>query len=626
MQHKQKKKETIEAVIAVARNGMGYIGKDIEIPHNLLNTALNGDTVLIERSGKKDGEVLRVLERSRDTFVGVLEREQEYLFLVPDDRRMYTDILITDPKGGAPGDKVLVKMHPWKNSRKDPEGKILKIIGRAGEHETEIQSIVLDRGFDLDFPKEVEAEAYKLKEAKEVFLKKESLTRKDFRNTITFTIDPHDAKDFDDALSFKKLENGTIEVGIHIADVSAYIQEGDSIDIEAEDRATSIYLVDRTIPMLPEVLSNDVCSLNPETDKLTFSAVFELNEQGEVLTEWFGETIINSNKRFTYKEAQDTIDKKKGIFFDELNTLNEISKKLREERIKQGSIDFEQDEIEFELDEFGNPIDVLRKERIETNMLIEDFMLLANRRVASYVKDDGVFIYRIHDKPDPERIQDLSIFLKALGYHLETNKGGVTARGINKLFKEIEGEPEEELIKTAGIRSMAKAVYSTKNIGHFGLAFDKYTHFTSPIRRYPDLLVHRLLKRYLKGEKISNQERGKYEKLSVHSSLQEQRAVEAERESIKLKQVEYMATRIGEEFEGIVSGVIDWGIFVQENKTKAEGLVRISNLGNDYYEFDKKQYAILGRRDKEKFTLGDKVKMKLMSVDIKEKQINWKLI
>lgn len=622
----RKKKETIEAIITVARNGTGYIGDDIEVHHNMLNTALNGDTVLVEPKGKKGSKVLRVIERARDTFVGLLEKEGDLLFLIPDDRRMYTNILITDPRNGTVGDKVLVRMTRWKNPRQDPEGEVIKVIGRAGEHETEIQSIVLDRGFDIDFPKGVEKEAEKIKNNKEQFITEALKTRKDFRDTTTFTIDPHDAKDFDDALSFKKLDNGNVEVGIHIADVSAYVQEGDPIDLEAEDRATSVYLVDRTIPMLPEVLSNDVCSLNPETNKLTFSAVFELNLNGEVINEWFGETVINSDKRFTYSEAQEILDKEEGIFFEELNTLNEIAKKLKEERIKQGSIDFEQDEIEFELDEFGNPIDVLRKERIETNMLVEDFMLLANRRVAASVENNDVFVYRIHDKPDPDRIQDLSIFLKALGYHLETNKGGVTARGINKLFKEIEGEDEEELIKTAGIRSMAKAIYSTKNIGHFGLAFSDYTHFTSPIRRYPDLMVHRLMKRYLSGEKINIQEKSKYERLSVHSSLQEQSAVEAERESIKLKQVEYMATRIGKEFEGIVSGVTDWGIFVQENKTKAEGLVRISNLGSDYYEFDRKTYAILGRRGKEKFTLGDNVKMKLQGVNVKERQIDWKLI
>jgi len=650
----------LAGIISVNSRGTGFLPaegfeQDIEILFENLNTALHGDAVEVKvlgkaRSGARrgtkpkglpaqaglrfGGKVVRIVERAKTEFVGTLEQENGRWFLKPDDRRMYADILVTKIRDNAvPNDKALVTLTHWTDSQKNPEGEIKEIIGPKGEHNVEMHAIVLEHGFATSFPQEVEAEARALSKHREIS-KEEITKRRDFRKVTTFTIDPADAKDFDDALSVRELPNGSIEVGIHIADPSFYIQPGSVIDREARKRATSIYLVDRTIPMLPEVLSNDICSLNPNEDKLTFSAVFELDREGKVLTRWFGETVIHSNRRFTYEEAQEVLDTKKGVQVRELELLNNLAYKLREKRFKEGSIAFDQDEVKFTLDTQGRPIAVYKKERLDTNLLIEDFMLLANSEVAEFVynhaKKSGLrersFIYRIHDVPKEDRLADLEIFLRAIGYELKSGKGPVLAKDINALFKEIEGKPEESLIKVATIRSMAKAIYATKNIGHFGLAFKYYTHFTSPIRRYPDIMVHRILRHHLSGTRIPEHELESYERIAIHSSEREVEAAEAERESIKYKQIEFMQSRVGQTFEGVISGVAEWGIYVEESETKAEGLVRLRDLKDDFYIFDKKNYRIVGEKKKKIHSLGDRVKVKLLAANLETRTIDWALM
>jgi ribonuclease R len=641
--HKIKSKNTrITGVLSVTRRGIGYLSsdrfeEDIEIPAEFLNTALDKDAVEVIILPKVEGErisgqVVKIVERAKTNFVGVIDKENDLTFLIPDDKRMYTDILIPDAKVKN-GMKALVKITRWTDPKRDPEGRILRVLGPKGAHDVEMESVVLEQGFDTKFSREMEREAEAIERAKRN-IASEAVGRKDFREAITFTIDPKDAKDFDDALSISELPGGNFEIGIHIADVSHFVRSGSAIDTEAQKRGTSIYLVDRTIPMLPEVLSNDVCSLNPHEDKLAFSAVFTISREGKVLSRWFGETLINSDMRFTYEKAQDVLNSKEGEYFKELNALNNVAHKLREERFKNGSISFDHDEVEFELDKNGKPLKITKKKRLDTNLLVEDFMLLANREVAEYFYEhcaktprrDMLFVYRTHDVPNREKIEELGVFLRAIGYEFNTKGGDVSAQEINKLFKQIEGKPEEDLIKTATIRSMAKAVYSTKNIGHFGLAFKYYTHFTSPIRRYPDVMVHRILKHHLNGTMISYTELKKYEKLAITSSEREVAAVEAERDSIRYKQVEYMKDRIGKTFDGTITGVTEWGIYVADNETKSEGMVRLSNLKDDFYTLDKKRYRLLGERTKKKYSLGDRVKIKLTSADLDEKTLDFAFV
>ncbi|NQV88153.1 MAG: ribonuclease R [Parcubacteria group bacterium] len=635
-----KKDKIVKGQISVNSLGVGYItapdfDEDIEIDSNFLKTALHNDEVevLIHKPVKGlriQGEVIKIEKRAKSEFVGTLQKNDKMCFLVPDDKKMYVDIIIpsSECKDIEDGYKVLVKITGWENGKKNPEGKILKVIGKAGEHNTEMESIVFEKGFNTSFPSEVEEEAKKIAEEKKGLFEAEVALRKDFRDTLTFTIDPVDAKDFDDALSFKNLGENKYEIGIHIADVSHYVKEGSELDKEARKRALSVYLVDRTIPMLPEILSNDLCSLNPNENKMAFSAVFKINGEGHVSERWFGKTIINSNKRFSYEEAQKSLDDSKGLYHKELTTLNNIAKKLQAEKFKKGAIDFESDEVKFVLDPAGVPIKVIRKERLDTHKLVEEFMLLANREVAEFLykaleKKGGLSIYRIHDAPDKEKIKNLSVFLRALGYELPISAKGVTSRDIGSLLKKIEGKAEESLIKTAAIRSMAKAIYSTKNIGHFGLAFEYYTHFTSPIRRYPDLLVQRVLFKHIHGEKISSQEFAKYEKMAMDSSQREISASEAERASIKYKQVEYMAKHIGETFEGIISGVTEWGLYVEEAETKSEGMVRLRDMKDDFYMLDPKNYAIVGQKKKKKYSLGDKVRIKITGADLNKKTLDY---
>ncbi|MDB5266421.1 MAG: ribonuclease [Parcubacteria group bacterium] len=634
--------EGLTGTIKVTPKGVGYfgaIGEEInfEIQPEYVNTALNGDTVKIEVLdhevyGRKQAKVLEVLERHKLEFVGTLETSDAGFFFVPDDKRMYRDVLITKENsgGGKEGDKVQIIILEWADASKSPTGKVIRVIGRKGEHNAEMLGIVYDKGFVIDFPPDVEAEA---KAWKQKFTTEDHLKgRKDFRETLTFTIDPADAKDFDDAISFKKLDTGDYEVGVHIADVSHFVVEKTALDREARNRATSIYLVDRTIPMLPEVLSNDLCSLNPNEDKYAFSAVFVMDKNAVVKERWFGKTLIESDKRFTYEEAQEILDAKEGLYADELLTLNALAYKLREEKFKNGAIEFETEEVKFVLDDKGKPVKVYKKERKDTHKLVEDFMLLANREVATYMFNAGrgnnrmAFVYRIHASPDREKIVNLATFVKALGFDLKNQEGETTAEDISRMLKSVEGSTAEMLIKVAAIRSMQKAVYSTANIGHFGLGFEYYTHFTSPIRRYPDLMVHRLLQRHIEKGPIEQDEVIKYQHLSDVSSEREMDAAEAERASIKYKQVEYMQDHVGEEFDAVISGVSEWGVYVEETNTKAEGMVRLKDMTDDFYEVNPKIYAVVGKKTGKKYSLGDRVRVKLTASDPERKTLDFQFV
>ncbi len=628
--------------VAGAKAGLPSSTEDFEVQPENLNAALNRDTVRIENLkrevlGRKQARVVEILERHKTEFVGTLEKDEAGFFLVPDDKRMYRDIFVPADKSleARAGDKVQVKIVEWSDPSKSPKGEVRRVIGPAGEHNTEMLGIVYESGFEVDFPSEVEQEARAWKEKYEQEDKLKD--RRDFRDLTTFTIDPADAKDFDDAISLKTLPNGDYEVGIHIADVSHFVVEKTELDKEARKRGTSIYLVDRTIPMLPEVLSNDLCSLNPNEPKYAFSAVFVMDKNGVVKERWFGKSLIESDKRFTYEEAQEILDlpagrQAKEPFEEELKTLDTLAKKLRVEKFKNGAIEFESEEVKFELDEMGKPIRVYKKERKDTHKLVEDFMLLANREVATHMhavnknNSRAAFVYRIHDAPNREKIINLATFVKALGFELKNKDGETTAENITKMLQSVEGSPAEMLVKTAAIRAMSKAIYSTSNIGHFGLAFEYYTHFTSPIRRYPDLMVHRLLQRFIEQGKIEQDEILKYQKLCDDSSEREMEAAEAERSSIKYKQVEYMQEHLGEEFDAIISGVSEWGIYVEELNTKAEGMVKLRDMKDDFYELNEKLYAIVGKNTGKKYSLGDKVRVKLIASDPKRKTLDFQFI
>lgn len=635
MNKRRKNERTLTGNIRVSFKGTGYVKnlektEDFEIRFEDLNTATNGDLVkiLITKNGR--GKVIEIIKRSKRGFSGVLRKNQKGFFVKPTDPKMYSNIDIPKKnlKGAEVEDKVFVTIEKWTN-RQNPIGKIEKVLGKSGNHEAEMQGIILEKGFNSSFPEEIEKEAQKLKSLKinDLEVKK----RRDFRGTTTFTIDPDDAKDFDDALSFKKIKDGVYEIGIHIADVSHYLKPNTRLDKEALERATSVYLVDRTIPMLPEVLSNDLCSLNEKEDKLTFGAVFEMDTNGNILKEWFGKTIINSNKRFTYEEAQNILDSKSGLFFEELNTLNNIAKKLTEKRIKDGAITMETEEVKFKLDQDGKPISVKIKKRGDTNKLIEEFMLLANKHVALYgskdkFKKDRVFIYRIHNEPDKEKIADLKEYLKLLGYSLNERRGTIPPEEFNRLFKELEGKNEKETVQTVVIRSMQKAIYSTKNLGHYGLAFPFYTHFTSPIRRYPDVIAHRLLEDYLNGKKIDSDKAGFYEKLMNHCTEREIEAAEAERSSIKYKQVEYMSSRIGQEFEGVITSLNEWVMYVSEKTTRSEGVVKISSIKTDSFTYDAKKMMLVSKNSSKIIRIGDEIKIKVLNVDVERQNIEYEFI
>lgn len=642
--------KTIQGTITTNRKKMGFvknsanIDNDIFIDGEFLNTALNGDIVEViidsKNKDKKGGEglsgkVLKIIERARDSFVCTIDLREGVITAYPDDKKAYASIRLNDEdkKKVKVGDKVYVKMLTWTDPKVNPEGKIIRILGQKGNNNVEMEAIVLEKGFEIGFPADVEKEADEIEINKFTDIKNEIPKRVDFRNTLTFTIDPFDAKDFDDAISFKDLGDNKYEIGVHIADVSHYVIPDSALDKEAQKRGCSIYLVDRTIPMLPEVLSNDVCSLNPHEDKLTFSAWFIMNERAEIIDRKFGKTIINSDHRFTYEDAQQVLNENTGKYFIELNKLNQIAKILQKNKFNDGAIEFEQEEIKFKLDENGKPIGVYKKERLDTHKLVEEYMLLANREVAKYIfdsikkkgKKDTGSIYRIHDLPDQERMMELSTFVKALGYNLPTKGGKVNAHDIKNLLKQIENTPHETLISTAVIRSMQKAVYSTKNIGHFGLAFEYYTHFTSPIRRYPDLLIQRILQKHLMHEPFGDKDIVIFQSIAEKSTAREIDASSAERESKKLKQVEYMFDKIGQSFEGTISGVSEYGIYVEENETKSEGMISIRNIGTDFYEFDKKTYSIKGQKTGMKFTLGDPIKFKVIGADLDKKTLDFAL-
>ncbi len=659
----ENKKATYEGIIMVRGKGIGFVAlegytEDIVIPTESLAFALDGDIVEIELAkpvvGKRlEGKVLRVIEKKHQEFIGVVQKKGNIFKLLPDNRRIHVRPTLPHATATHEGMKVVVRIESWTTPLSDPLCEIIEVIGKAGDHETEMQAIIRGGGFSENFPQHV-AEA-----GKELYARREQIfadaiadtlgdkvnsearesalghkpKRRDMRDRLTCTIDPVDAKDFDDAISFHPLENGHYEIGIHIADVSHYVREDDVLDKEAQQRGTSIYLVDRVIPMLPEVLSNDLCSLRPNEDRLAFSAVFEIDDNGTIHNEWFGQTIIHSNKRFSYEEAQTVLDTGEGPLKDELVTLMNIGRKLRKERFAEGAIAFDQPEVKFELDASGKPIRVYAKVRTETMLMIEDYMLLANKRVAEFVYRhtkakgrDAAFVYRIHDVPNPDKIESLSIFLHALGYEFKAHKGVISAKDINKLLKEVEGKPEENLIKTATIRSMAKAIYTTKNIGHFGLAFKYYTHFTSPIRRYPDMMSHRLLRRHLDGSMITARELIRYEKLSVLSSEREMGAVSAERDSIKYKQVEYMLDKVGQEFDGIVTGVTDWGIYVEEKNSRCEGMVRLSTIKGDFFTHEASKYRVKGNKTGKTYTLGSEVRVKLVRADMEERVLDFELL
>ncbi|HYC83467.1 MAG TPA: ribonuclease R [Candidatus Paceibacterota bacterium] len=629
--------------IRLTGKGIGYVRTaenpemSIEIDPAFLNTAMHRDTVKVALHAKKGdqmtGEVIEIVKRNKLELVGTLVEDGGIMYVDADDPKMYVSIAI--PKealaGAAVGQKLLVRIVHWSDPKKNPIGEVLRIIGKPGEHDVEMQTIVLEKGFRPEFPPDVEREAKALQEQAAVDIAAEGAKRRDFRQIFTCTIDPVDAKDFDDALSYQKLPDGTIEIGVHIADVSHYVRPGTALDREASKRTTSIYLVDRTIPMLPEGLSNDICSLVPNEDRLTFGAVFTFDPNYNLTGEWFGKTIIHSARRFSYEEAQEVLEKKSEERAEELRTMNDIAYKLREQKLAAGALTFEEDEVKFKLDEKGVPVSVYKKERKDAHKMIEDFMLLANKKVAEYVsrlvKDKPkMFVYRIHDAPDLERIMQLASFLRPLGYKLEIKNDRVVPQSINNLLAQSAGTPEADMIARATVKSMSKAIYSMVNIGHYGLAFEYYSHFTSPIRRYPDLMVHRLLEIYLAGKIPSDEMLEEYGSLAIRSSDMERLASEAERDSIKYKQVEYMLSRIGQEYDGVISGITEWGIYVEELETKSEGMVRLRDLKDDFYEFDEKQYAMIGQKTKRKFRLGDKVRVKVANADIKRRIIDYVFI
>ena len=636
-------KREIEGVIKLAGRKGGFVELqigEVNIPPAFLGTALHGDTVRVlvhqrshrqgaERPQTPTGEVIKVLERTRDRFVGVIQNGK----FIPDDRRFYLDTEVTwKPDFQVENQKVLLKIIDWHSM--PIKGEVAELLGKQGEHETEIRSILASTGIVYDFPDDVEKEALDWKSKFAKLTSDESGTRRDMRGTTTFTIDPADAKDFDDAISFKDLKNGKYELGVHIADVSYFVRPGTKLDSEASRRANSVYMVDRTVPMLPEVLSADLCSLVPNQDRLTYSAIFEIDKNGKVSSEWFGRTIIHSQKRFTYEEAAKLLEEKTGPFYSELATLDEIAQNLHRERVRKGSVIFDKDEVRVEMGPDKKPVRVYVKERLPTHKLIEEFMLLANKHVAHYLyrgvgKLGGGAMYRIHDLPDKDRIAMVRQFLKSLGYKIEGDWKKFGAREINELFAQIKGEDIEHLVQTAVLRSMAKAIYSTRNIGHFGLGFEFYTHFTSPIRRYPDVLVHRLLSKYLSGKAIEKSEVIEFERIARYSSQKEREAESAERESVKYKQAEFMHTRLlsepDKQYNGTIVGVTEWGIFVEESQTKSEGMLRLSSLGDDYYEFDERKFALIGRKTKKIYRLGDKLRVKLADVDIPKHQITWEL-
>lgn len=653
--------------VDIAGRGQGYIivedlEDDILVKNKNLNKALQNDIVEVyvfkrRRGGKTEGEVTRIIERSKTEFVGTIDIKENFAFVDTSDHKMYTDIFVPKANIGdaKQGEKVLVRMDDWPEKADSPYGTVLKSLGMPGEHNTEIHSILAQYGLPYDFPPEVEEYANTLDTKIHA---SEIAKRRDMRKDLTFTIDPKDAKDFDDALSFTTLENGNYEIGIHIADVAHYLQPGTILDDEAYERATSVYLVDRVVPMLPEILSNGACSLRPHEEKYTFSAVFEMDKNAKVLKKWFGRTVTYSDARFAYEEAQQIIDNNVGKSSTDSNLdrniseaisitdkayqvdapiasaileMDRLAKILRKARMNAGAISFDKVEVKFILDEEATPTGVYFKESRDANKLIEEFMLLANRSVAEFIGknknkqgESKTFVYRVHDEPDDEKIAALENIIKQFGYKLNTKDRNSTAQSLNKLLDDVQGRKEQNMIDTLAIRTMSKAVYTTQNIGHYGLAFDYYTHFTSPIRRYPDVMVHRLLQRYLNGNESAKKE--KYEDRCAHSSDMENLAARAERDSIKYMQVKYMKDHQDQEFKGVISGVTEWGIYVEIIENKCEGMIRIQDMRDDHYEFIKEEYAVVGQRKHKKYVLGDEVQVKVKNADLVRKHLDFEFV
>uniref|UniRef100_UPI0039E288C8 ribonuclease R n=1 Tax=Dysgonomonas sp. TaxID=1891233 RepID=UPI0039E288C8 len=610
-------------------------GENVFVAERNSAHAMNGDRVRIQmlarRKGRgSEGEIVEILERKQTRFVGTLNVQKFFAFLEMDSKILANDIFIPKEKlkNGKTGDKALVEITEWPDRAKNPVGEVIDILGIAGTNNAEMHAILAEFGLPYKYPEAVEAEAEKIPTE---ITEEEIAKREDFRKVTTFTIDPRDAKDFDDALSIRQLDNGNWEVGVHIADVTHYVTPGGIIDKEGEERATSVYLVDRTIPMLPERLSNGLCSLRPNEEKLCYSAIFELNENADIKNYRMGRTVIESDRRFTYEEAQSIIETGEGDFKEDVLKLDQLAKKLREKRFQNGSIAFEREEVRFEIDENGKPLSVYFKEQKDSNKLIEEFMLLANKTVAEFIgkvpknKQAKTFVYRIHDLPNPEKLQSLSEFIRRFGYKVKTDGSNTAvAKSINQLLEDVHDKPEENLISTIAVRAMAKAVYSTSNIGHYGLAFDYYTHFTSPIRRYPDMMVHRLLTLYMEGGRSVSKQLTEDE--CKHCSEMEQLAANAERASIKYKQVEFMSDKIGRVFKALISGVAEWGIYAEIEENKCEGLIPMRELDDDFYEFDEKNYCIRGRRSKREYRLGDEIEVKVVRANLERKQLDFSIV
>ncbi|HMC97098.1 MAG TPA: ribonuclease R, partial [Flavobacteriales bacterium] len=621
--------------IDIIASGAGYVRvdgntEDVFVHGRNVGTALHGDRVSIKvlggRGSRAEGRVVEILQRRRTEFVGTIHKQQGRLMLVADDQKVQRPFFIPphESRNAQEGEKAIIELGEWKDSRDVPRGRVLRVLGRAGEHQVEMHAILAEFGLPLEFPESVVGASEDIPNG---VTPAEVANRRDVRSIPTLTIDPDDAKDLDDALSVRRIEGGW-EIGVHIADVSHYVQPRTVLDMEAARRATSVYLVDRVVPMLPEKLSNDLCSLNPHTDKLSFSAIFELDEKARIRNEWFGRTVMRSQRRFAYAEAQAIIDGADGDFKEEVLTLHKLAQVLRKERIANGALEIGGNEVKFKLDEKGAPLGVYQKVMGPANWLIEEFMLLANKRVAAWVgkqKKGGVppFVYRVHDLPDPEKVEQLRALAKSFGHALTVSKEEDLPHAINRLLHDVRGKEEENIIKQVAIRSMAKAIYSTENIGHYGLAFEHYTHFTSPIRRYPDLIVHRALAHYLAGGKHLDREQ--LELSCKHSSRMEKQASDAERASIRYKQAEYLLARIGQSFEGIISGLTSWGVYVELRENKCEGMIGLRELPGDVFRFDQERYAVVGQRTGRKFRLGDELTVTIKAVDMDRRTVAFEL-